>query len=289
MFAIDTKIRVAVALLLWFAIVFLLSYFSFRENTANSKTHLNSFQPANLREHSTAADLQDIDGDGLPEFLELKTFNDRESFRRWFTWIAEVQFYKISDQWNTDQRDCAGLARFAWKEALRRHDRSWYKRMGLEYSPIAADVSFDSSQLAPEGKLFRTKPGPFVTDDFKTDALSDFADAQTLKTYNCDFVSRRRQQAEPGDLLFFYQPWVQKFPFHVMIFIGEAHLAKEGARDWVIYHTGPSSHAAGTIKKVRLAVLDQHPDKRWRPVTTNPNFLGFYRLRILTQSSLPER
>jgi len=30
-----------------------------------------------------------------------------------------------------------------------------------------------------------------------------------------------------------------------------------------------------------LSVLDQHPDKRWRPVLQNQNFLGFYRLKLL--------
>jgi uncharacterized protein YfaT (DUF1175 family) len=34
--------------------------------------------------------------------------------------------------------------------------------------------------------------------------------------------------------------------------------------------------------------LDQHPDKRWRPIMTNPNFLGFYRLKILNQQATPE-
>jgi uncharacterized protein YfaT (DUF1175 family) len=73
-----------------------------------------------------------------------------------------------------------------------------------------------------------------------------------------------------------------------MIFIGEPRIASEGANDWVVYHTGASAHDAGTVKKVRLAVLDQHPDKRWRPIMTNPNFLGFYRLKILNQQATPE-
>ena len=36
-----------------------------------------------------------------------------------------------------------------------------------------------------------------------------------------------------------------------------------------------------TVKKVRLSVLAQHPDRRWRPLPTNQHFLGFYRLKIL--------
>ena len=66
-----------------------------------------------------------------------------------------------------------------------------------------------------------------------------------------------------------------------MIFIGEAREASEGAKDWVVYHTGATANDAGTVKKVRLAVLDEHPDRRWRPATNNRNFLGFYRLKIL--------
>jgi len=49
----------------------------------------------------------------------------------------------------------------------------------------------------------------------------------------------------------------------------------------VVYHTGASPTDEGTVKKVELSVLDHHPNPRWRPVETNPNFLGFYRLKIL--------
>jgi len=71
-----------------------------------------------------------------------------------------------------------------------------------------------------------------------------------LKLYNVDFVGRDRKQAKPGDLLFFHQPWVQKYPFHVMMFLGEPRIASEGANDWVVCHTGASAHDAGAVKKV---------------------------------------
>jgi uncharacterized protein YfaT (DUF1175 family) len=233
------------------------------------------------------ADL-DHDHDGLPDTAELRTFNDRESFRRWFTWIAEMQFYKLSDEWNVDQRDCAGLVRFAWREALRTHDRPWYQRMGETYDPIAADVGANLASEPLGEKLFRTAPGAYTPTDVAEGRFSEFADAQTLKMFNATFVGRDRRQAQPGDLLFFHQPWVQKFPFHVMIFIGEPRFANEGAHDWIVYHTGASPEDAGAVKKVRLAVLDQHPNKRWRPVQSNPNFLGFYRLKILNQQVTSE-
>jgi len=230
----------------------------------------------------------DLDHDGIPDTAELRTFNDRESFRRWFTWIGEMQFYKLSDEWNTEQRDCAGLVRFAWRESLRKHDRAWYKRMGEDYDPIASDVSVDLTSEPLREKLFRTMPGNYSTRDISEGRFSEFADAQTLKMFNTAFVGRDRQQAQPGDLLFFHQPWVQKFPYHVMLFLGEPRFASDNARDWVVYHTGASPQDAGEVKKVRLSVLDQHPNKRWRPLPNNPNFLGFYRLKILNQQVASE-
>lgn len=227
-------------------------------------------------------ELLDSDNDGIPDVIELRSFQDRDSFRRWFTAIAEIQFYELSDQWNAEQRDCAGLARFAIREALRRHDRIWFQKMGSAYQTVAQDVkSFDLDHNPFGGKIFRTDFGSFAETDIRNGRFSEFADARTLKSFNVVFVSRDRREAQPGDLLFYYQPWVQKFPFHVMIFLGQAHISSNGANDWVVYHTGSSPTDKGTVKKVELSVLDHHPDPRWRPVERNRNFLGFYRLKIL--------
>jgi uncharacterized protein YfaT (DUF1175 family) len=240
----------------------------------------------NLRPESNSpsnrTELIDSDNDGIPDVIELRTFQDRDSFRRWFTSIAETQFYQLSDQWNADQRDCAGLARFAMREALRHHDRLWFQKMGPAYQTVAPDVkSFDLDNNPFLEKIFRTDFGSFAETDVRNGRFSEFADARTLKNFNVVFVSRDRREVQPGDLLFYYQPWVQKFPYHVMIFLGEAHIAANGAPDWVVYHTGSSPIDKGTVKKVELSVLDHHPDPRWRPVERNKNFLGFYRLKIL--------
>ncbi|HYE71885.1 MAG TPA: DUF1175 family protein [Blastocatellia bacterium] len=223
----------------------------------------------------------DNDSDGFPDSAELSSSNDRESFRRWFCAIAEMQFYRMSDEWNEEQRDCAGLVRFAMREALRRHDRLWFQKMGEGYESIAPDVRAFTLERGPlKEKLFRTDFGSFKEADLNN-KFSEFADARTLKNYNATFISRNREQAQPGDLLFFHQPYVQKYPYHVMVFLGTARHAGEGANDWVAYHTGSSPHDAGTMKKVRLSVLAQHPNKRWRPVEHNKYFLGFYRPNIL--------
>jgi hypothetical protein len=227
----------------------------------------------------------DSDDDGIPDAAELRSFDDRENFRRWFTHIAETQFYRLSDAWNAEQRDCAGLVRFAWREALRSHDRQWFQSIsggGEGYEAVAPDVKAYSLDRGPLGeKLFRADFGSFQEADLASGKFSEFADARTLKNHNVVFISRDRRQAKRGDLVFFHQPWVQKFPYHVMIFIADARHNGEGAGDWVVYHTGSSPDDKGEVKKVRLDALDRHPDKRWRPLENNPHFLGFYRLKIL--------
>ncbi len=239
-------------------------------------------QAHNTRAQPLADASADSDGDGIPDSAELRSFDDRQSFKRWFAAIAEMQFYRLSDEWNAGQRDCAGLIRFAWREALRKHDRPWFQKMGAEYEPVAPDVRAFNLDTSPLGeKLFRTEFGSYQDGDLASGKFAEFADARTLKNFNCVFVSRDRRLAERGDLLFFHQPWVQKFPYHTMIFIGEPARDGEGAADWVVYHTGSSPADDGAMKKVRLSVLDHHPDKRWRPIENNPNFLGFYRLKML--------
>jgi uncharacterized protein len=277
MFGLAKNPTPGLVLLLSVPAFLILSYFSLARPTG---------APAHAPERITRTEPElntDLDHDGLRDSAELRTFNDRENFRRWFTWVAEMQFYNLSDEWNAEQRDCAGLVRFAFREALRPHDRLWFQRMGENYDPVAPDLNPKIAAIL-NGKFFRTAPGI----DIVGGSFSEFADAQTLKTFNVDFVGRDRSQAKPGDLLFFHQPWVQKYPYHVMIFLGEPRVASEGTHDWVVYHTGASPHDAGTVKKVRLAVLDKHPDKRWRPVSTNPNFLGFFRLKILDQQVTAE-
>src|SRR5882724_3715013 len=175
---------------------------------------------------SSDAGLIDSDNDGIPDVAELRTFQDRDSFRRWFTAIAETQFYQPSDQWNAEQRDCAGLARFAIREALRRHDRIWFQKMGPGYETVAADVGELNLDNNPLGeKIFRTDFGSFQESDLRNGRFSEFADGRSLKNFNSIFVTRDRREAQAGDLLFFYQPWVQKFPYHVMIFLGPARIA----------------------------------------------------------------
>lgn len=282
------KRRVTCGLLLWFIFVFLIAYLAWGQTIAERPEHdvtrgaNKSARTAHTTPASSASLSLDSDSDGIPDVAEQRAYADRDSFRRWFTHIAEMQYYRPSDQWNPEQRDCAGLVRFAWREALHRHDRLWFQKMGAGYEAVASDGKGELSGNSPLGeKLFRTDFGTYKPGDIAEGRFSEFADARTLKTFNTVFVSRDRHQAQSGDLLIYYQHWVQQFPYHVMIFLGAASVAADGADDWVVYHTGSSPIDKGTVKKVELKVLDHHPDPRWRPIESNRNFLGFYRLKIL--------
>lgn len=147
---------------------------------------------------------------------------------------------------------------------------------------MAPDVGAYTLDSGPLGeKIFRVAPGEFSADDLREGRFSEFADARTLKSYNVVLIGRDVRRAQPGDLLFFHQPFVQRYPYHVMIFLGRAHYGTDGASDWVVYHTGASPEDAGRMKKVRLAELRRHPDVRWHPTEANHHFLGVYRLKIL--------
>ena len=281
------KIRVTLILLLTSSIlVFLIVYVSLRYSQTATPAATRNLSDSAPQSQAAAPGAQapvlDSDSDGLPDATELTSYAERDSFRRWFTRIAEMQFYRLSNQWNSEQRDCAGLVRFSFREALRRHDRLWFQKMGPGYEAIAPDVRNNDREDRPLGeKLFRTDFGRYEQGDIASGRLSDFADARALKSFNTVFVGRDRRQARAGDLIFFYQPWVQKFPYHVMIFLGEPGVDPNGNGDWVVYHTGSSATDEGTVKKVELSVLDHHPDPRWRPLESNRNFLGFFRLKIL--------
>ena len=226
--------------------------------------------------------LEDRDGDGLPDAMRLDSHTDQESFRRWFALLAESQYYKQSPAWDDQQKDCSGLVRFAWREALRPHTAGWHARVQPAIATGAPDIAQYQYPHTPLGdRLFRTRPGPYAPADLRDDTFSGFADANTLRNYNSAYLGKDPRAARQGDLLFYYQPGTQQYPYHLMVFLGDALIDGQGRHDWVVYHTGPNEEGLGVVKKVTLEALRRHPSPRWWPVPGNPHFLGFYRPRIL--------
>jgi uncharacterized protein YfaT (DUF1175 family) len=192
---------------------------------------------------------------------------DQQAFRLWFTFLAESQYHLRPEQRARDVTDCAALLRFAYRESLRRHDAAWMKTVPLPTLPTLPPIH---DFAYPGAHLFRTGPSEY----------RQFADARTLRQWNAVLVSRRLQDAAPGDLLFFEQVG-QKMPFHAMIYLGKSHFTAS-PEPWIVYHTGPMGDQPGEMRRLSRGELLAHPQPRWRPLESNPTFLGVYRWRILS-------
>ncbi len=210
----------------------------------------------------------DIDGDGFPDAAELDTEADRQAFRQWFVRIADSQFLKKSGGWSGAQRDCSGLIRFAYREALKKHDERWQRAAGIVLDKNLPDVQKYNYPAVPMlgTRIFKRAKGP--ADDLST--FGAFADTESLAMYNSLPVTRRIAESRRGDLLFFQNTGNREFPFHAMI-VAE----NEGGRVTIIYHTGKGD----VLKRVPASYLDA--SRRFRPAEENVNFLGVYRFHIL--------
>lgn len=227
------------------------------------------------RAHSRPLAFTDRFSDGTPDFLRLADPADQAAFRRWFVLIADEQALRPAAQIPAEIADCASLLRYAYREALKRHDDSWFLTTGIEVDALPGEIRAWHYPDTPLGaQLFRVQPGSFEPVDLTNGSFAQFADAKTLVERNAFLVSRDVRTAQPGDLLF-YRQFGQSSPWHSMI------VAASGPQARVVYHTGPDHGRPGELRRVLIAELLNHPQPQWRPVASNPNFLGIYRWNIL--------
>jgi len=197
---------------------------------------------------------------------------DREAFRTWFVAILEQQVEAPSPAWEPAQRDCAGLMRFAFREALAAHTLAWRDRVAFVAGPPGQDPS---PAFAADWR-----------DGFPTpEGIRPFAKGAFLRRLSCASLGRDLQLAKPGDLIFFARGGARSQPDHVMAFVRPD---VDGV-PMLIYHTGPEGAGGqrqpGEIRRVRLEDLLHHPDPDFRPLLENPAFLGLYRWRLLADGS----
>ena len=231
--------------------------------------------PIVLKNQTLSRDLRDRFGDGLPDGLRLEDPADRAAFRRWFTLIAEYQAVRPATDVPQEITDCASLLRYAYRESLKRHDATWFTSTGIEVPALPGEIHAWRYPDTPLGLgLFRVVSGPFQLSDLKNGAFAQFADAKTLVEYNAYPVGRDVRMALPGDLLF-YRQFGHSSPWHSMIV---THVGRDAQ---VVYDTGPDHGVPGELRRVMISDLVDHPEPEWRPISSNPNFLGVYRWNIL--------
>ncbi len=212
--------------------------------------------------------------DGTPDFLRLDTPADRAAFRKWFTFLAEAQFFR--KPLPREISDCAALIRYAYREALAVHNDAWIDTAHLPELAAIPAVQKYSYPFTPLGaNLFRIRPGDYSPADATNGAFAQFADAETLVHVNAHLLGKEFDQAQSGDILL-YRQLDAAMPFHTMIYLGAGQFDRTPG-PYVVYHTGPQ----GEIRRPTLAELEKHPDPRWRPFPANSNFLGLYRWNIL--------
>ncbi len=229
---------------------------------------------------SASIQMSDRGEGGTPDFLRLDDDHDRQAFRRWFTFLAEAQYFQKLEARPKEINDCAALIRYAYRESLRAHDANWAAAAQLPLVPALDSIAKYEYPYTPLGPaLFRVRSGPFGPSDLTNGAFAQFADAQTLHRLNTHFVTRDLARAEPGDLLFFRQ-LSDHMPFHSMIYLGQSQI-DHGPADYVIYHTGRNGADPGEIRRLTTDQLLHYPEPQWRPISINPSFLGVYRWNIL--------
>lgn len=178
------------------------------------------------------------------------------AFRAWMVRIVAAQLAAgPTPRWQ--QRDCAGLVRFAVAEALRAHDAKWQRANGLAGQPLPPDL-----KLAPTQQTLRHRWR------LANGATSSYVGALELIQENTRFVTQDCNLARPGDLMFYDQGDAQ----HLMIWMGA----------FIAYHTGTVTPRDTGLRSVALRDLLKWPDTRWHPSPYNPNFAGVYRLALLS-------
>ena len=248
--------------------------------------------------------LADRNRNGYPDAVDLTSTSDRMAFRRWFVAIALGQLKHLDDQWQ--DRDCAGLLRYCFREALKKHDNRWLRSrrwlvtaaipdvakynypdvplLGTRVFGVGRDEDFglgpsDDPERRPTDRSRTRVTSSTRRHGLDLDRFAEFAEASRLKDNSMVFVSRSIEDAQPGDVVFYLNDTRSAWPYHTMVYAGNGT---------TVYHTGPDGDDPGIVKRMTLRELAAHPNPRWHPIVSNVFFLGFYRWRILADDEARE-
>ena len=153
--------------------------------------------------------------------------------------IALAQAERMSGQWDSSTRDCAGLIRFSYFKAFGQGSQIWRNAKGEKVSYLSAAA---------------------------------------LIAYNFESISFRKDLSDlkTGDVLAFYDK--NKHPneaWHLMMVVAPGFDAAD--KRLVVYHNGAQGKA-GKVRKVWLDDF-LYTNSKWQPLKRNPLFKGVYRYK----------
>lgn len=195
---------------------------------------------------------------------------DAERMRKAVSVLALLQAKKVSPLWEDGQRDCAGLVRFVYREALRTRDQQRLNHLGVPRALLVPTVSDDARAVFPSYPKIWT----IGYDKSGAETYDFFADAEILIGYN--FISKGKDvaNAQSADVLVFARSLSQDEPYHIMLYV-DGPGGGVGERSLVVYHNGAAGNEA-QVRVVPLTELFSSPDPTWSPVVNNPAFLGVF-------------
>lgn len=222
----------------------------------------------------------DMDQDGYPDVAELHSSAEQAAFMRWFAAIAEALYTAPPSDWRPEDQDCSGLLRYAFVEALKPKNAAWFKK--FRYLPETNIPPLEQRYPLPQigRSVFRVTPGVYQREDVREGRLVGRTGALYLMQYSTIYLGKTPDKAKRGDLLFYVHPLAQGSAYHSMVYLGNGR---------VVYHTGLSPEEGGQVRLLTLDTLNKHPSKSWRPVPENPNFLGFFRWKIVDSGGVAWR
>ena len=181
--------------------------------------------------------------------------------------LALEQAHTMSPRWEPHQRDCAGLIRFAYREALSARSEKQLAALATPQQLFLPPVSDRTRRLLPA----YPKIWGVGFDRTGAERFESFADAETLIGFNFRKIAVKPEDALPADLLVFRKALESDEPYHLML-IGARSVA---GRSVVVYHNGASG-PDGAVRVIPLDDLYHSPDPAWIPTPDNPQFLGVY-------------
>src|ERR1700757_161381 len=132
--------RLIIAAFVALAILLLLLRLFVFVNGRGHRVHSSNGTPATVQAASRPVQGTDRFSDGTPDFLRLTDPADQAAFRQWFTAIAEYQTIRPRADVPPEITDCASLLRYAYREALKRHDDTWFASTGIEVAALPGEI-----------------------------------------------------------------------------------------------------------------------------------------------------